>query len=131
SLPLPAAARSSWNSPEKSWSGVSRMPPPSPPAVCGPPLRPGATPPGIPPRLPSSRRAASASPPSSAPTPARPWTRRRLFCGPWTRSAARRCESCACSGTRRPNGWWFRWGRSRSTSWWTRPSTPSGRTCGC
>jgi glutamine synthetase len=22
-------------------------------------------------------------------------------------------------------------GRSRSTSWWTRPSTPSGRTCGC
>ena len=85
----------------------------------------------IPPRLPSSRRAASASPPSSAPTPARPWTRRRLFCGPWTRSAARRCGSCACSGTRRPNGWWFRWGRSRSTSWWTRPSTPSGRTCGC
>ena len=32
-----------------------------------------------------SRRAPSASPPSSAPTPATPWTRKHPSCGPWTR----------------------------------------------
>ena len=46
----------------------------------------------------------SASPPSSAPTPARPWTRRRLFCGPWTRSAARRSASSGSSATQRRSG---------------------------
>ena len=38
--------------PAKSWSGESRTLPPSPPAVCGPPLKPGATPPGTPRPLP-------------------------------------------------------------------------------
>ena len=52
----------------------------------------------------SSRRAACASPPSSAPTPAKPWTRRRLFCGPWTRSAARRSASSGSSATQRRSG---------------------------
>ena len=45
-------------------------------------VRPGDIPPGIPPALPSSRTERSASPPPSAPTPARRWTKRRRCCGP-------------------------------------------------
>ena len=85
--PRRATAGSSWSFPARSWSGASRTPPPSPPAACGPPLRPGAIPPGIPPPLPLSRRAPSASPPFSAPTAARRWTKRRRCCAPWRMSA--------------------------------------------
>ena len=56
----------------------------SPPAACAPPSRPAATPRGTPPATPSSRTRRSASPPRSAPTPARRWTRRRPFCAPWS-----------------------------------------------
>ena len=47
----------SWSSLARSWLKASRMPPASPPAGCGPPLRPGATPPGIPPPMLLSRTA--------------------------------------------------------------------------
>ena len=50
--------------------------------IAPPPVRPGDIPPGIPPALPSSRTERSASPPPSAPTPARRWTKRRRCCGP-------------------------------------------------
>ena len=47
-----------------------------PPAVCGPPLRPGATPLGILPVMPLSRIKPYISPRYSAPTAARCWIRR-------------------------------------------------------
>lgn len=61
---------------------ASRTPPASPTAVCVPPSRPVATPPGIPLALPLSRTMSCASPRLSAPTRVRPWTRRPRCCAP-------------------------------------------------
>ena len=52
----------------------------SPPAVCAPPLRRAATPPGTRPPTLLSRTARSASPRRSAPTAARRWIRKRRCC---------------------------------------------------
>ena len=56
--------------------------PASPPAVCGPPLRPVVIRRGIPRPMPSSRIRPCISPPSSAPTAARRWIRKRRCCAP-------------------------------------------------
>ena len=61
---------------------ASRTPPASPTAACAPPSRPVATPLGIPPAPPLSRTMSCASPRLSAPTRARPWTRRPRCCVP-------------------------------------------------
>ena len=62
-----------------------------PSAACGPPLRPGAIPPGMLPLMLSSRTAFCASPRCSAPTAARPWTRKPPCCAPWRPSTGRPC----------------------------------------
>ena len=58
------------------------MPRASPTAACVLPSRPVATPLGIPPAPLLSRTMSCASPRLSAPTRARPWTRRPRFCAP-------------------------------------------------
>lgn len=63
-------------------SRASRTPPASPTAACAPPSRPVATPLGIPPAPLLSRTMSCASPRLSAPTRARPWTRRPRCCAP-------------------------------------------------
>ena len=96
--------------------------PPSPPADCGPHLRPEAIPPGTarPPhscgRTPSA--SPSASPRPSVPTREKPWIRRRHCSVPCRPSMIRLCGSCGCSETTPPPGWFPLWGRSRSISWW-------------
>lgn len=63
-------------------SRASRMPLASPTAACVPPSRPVATPLGTPLAPPLSRTMSCASPRLSAPTRARPWTRRPRCCAP-------------------------------------------------
>lgn len=62
--------------------GEPPMPPASPTAVCVPPSRPVATPLGILLAPHSLRTMSCASPRLSAPTRARPWTRRPRCCAP-------------------------------------------------
>ena len=129
----PAAGRrpSSWSSPARSSSRASRTPPPSPPAACAPPLRPAATPPGTPPATPSSRTTRCASPPRSAPTAARRWTRRPRCCAPWRPSTDQACRVLQLFGNGRAAAWSPPSAPSRSTSSSTRRSTTSAATWCC
>ena len=79
------AERSSRSFPARNWSAARRMLLPCPTAVCVPPLRPGATPPGI--RLPmlSLRIISSASRRRTVPGAAKRWTRKRRSSVPWRR----------------------------------------------
>ena len=57
----------------------------SPPAVCGPPLRPVAIPPGTPPPMLSSKAIPCVSPQLSALTAGKLWIRKRRCCDPCKR----------------------------------------------
>ena len=93
----PRTAASSWSSPARSLSRASRTPPPSPPAVCAPPLRRGAT---------------AWDPTSYAFIKERRASDGVLLLGgealdkkhaaraPCRRSTGRQCVFCACSATR-------------------------------
>ena len=120
----------SWSFPARSWCGASRMRHPSPPAVCGPPLRPVAIPPGTLPPMPLSRTEACTSLPVFSPIPENRWTRKRPCCAPWTRCPGRPCGFCGCLEIRKQNGSFPAWGQSRNTSCFPRICTPSGRIYG-
>ena len=60
-------------------------------------LKPAATPPGIPPATPSSRKTPCASPLPSAATTVRCWTRKLPCCAAWMPSANRRFAFLLCS----------------------------------
>ena len=70
---------------EFSGKELIRTPPPSPPAVCAPPSRRGATRHGTPPATLSSRAKRSASPRRSASTAERRWIRKRPSFAAWRR----------------------------------------------